>query len=160
MKKIFFCLVITNLTFITFISCNNENKEDEKNLTTISSTSSLDKFIGNYEIGNFKQKGKINITYENGEYTLNEFNKKKNAFQKLATLKTIDGDDLKNFVGLPIYNQLIDKTALSTDYKGGIAVLKIKKGAEIRTMMSSGKSSSEYILYFGDTTVKEIFKKN
>jgi hypothetical protein len=159
MKKIFFCLVITNLTFITFISCNNENKEDEKNLTTISSTSSLDKLTGNYEIGNFKQKDKINISYENGQYTLKEFNKKINAFQKLATLKTIDGDDLKNFVGLPIYNQLIDKTALYTDYKGGIAVLKIKKDAEIRTMMSSGKSGSEYILYFGDSTVKEIFKK-
>ena len=160
MKKIFFFVIITNLIFI---SCNNENKEVENNLNSnsiISSTSSLDKFIGNYEIGNFKQKGKINITYENGEYTLKEFNKKKNAFQKLATLKTIDGDDLKNFVGLPIYNQLIDKTALYTDYKGGIAVLKIKKGSEIRTMMSSGKSSSEYILYLGDTTVKEIFKKN
>ena len=74
-------------------------------------------------------------------------------------MKTINEEDLISFVGLPIYNQLIEKTALYSDYKGGIAILKIKKGAEIHTMMSSGKSSSEYLLYFGDTTVKDIFKK-
>jgi hypothetical protein len=72
-------------------------------------------------------------------------------------LKTINEEDLKSFVGLPIYNQLIEKTALYSDYKGGLH-FKIKKGAEIHTMMSSGKSSSEYLLYFGDTTVKDIFK--
>ena len=148
--------------FILFLSCSKGNNESDR----ISEPNAIQKvispadiFIGDYEIRNFKQKGEIRISYENGEYILKEFNKKKKDFQKLTNLKTISEEDLKSFVGLPIYNQLIEKIALYSDYKGGIAVLKIKKGAEIHTMMSSGKSSSEYLLYFGDTTVKDIFKK-
>ena len=148
--------------FILFLSCSKGNNKSDR----ISEPNAIQKvispadiFIGDYEIRNFKQKGEISISYENGEYILKEFNNKKKDFQKLTNLKTISEEDLKSFVGLPIYNQLIEKIALYSDYKGGIAVLKIKKGAEIHTMMSSGKSSSEYLLYFGDTTVKDIFKK-
>jgi uncharacterized protein (DUF1919 family) len=157
-NKIFFLLSF----FILFLSCNKGDNENPKSVepNEIQKViSPADIFIGDYEIGNFKQKGKINISYENGEYILKEFNKKKNDFQKLTILNIINKEDLKSFVGLPIYNQLIEKTALYSDYKGGIAILKIKKGTEIHTMMSSGKSSSEYLLYFGDTTVKDIFKK-
>ena len=148
--------------FILFLSCSKGNNESDRSSepNAIQKViSPADIFIGDYEIRNFKQKGEIRISYENGEYILKEFNKKKKDFQKLTNLKTNSEEDLKSFVGLPIYNQLIEKTALYSDYKGGIAVLKIKKGAEIHTMMSSGKSSSEYLLYFGDTTVKDIFKK-
>ena len=157
-NKIFFLLSF----FILFLSCNKGNNESPKSVepNAIQKViSPADIFIGDYEIRNFKQKGEISISYENGEYILKEFNNKKKDFQKLTNLKTISEEDLKSFVGLPIYSQLIEKIALYSDYKGGIAVLKIKKGAEIHTMMSSGKSSSEYLLYFGDTTVKDIFKK-